>query len=54
MANLRPVIAIGRVRHRPYATNLAASVLASEMLLDENAINVKEVTLASPTAGVVK
>ena len=35
---------------RPYATNLAASVLADKMLLDKNAISVKEVTLASRTA----
>ena len=51
MAKLRHVIVIEGAHHRPYATNLAASVLADKMLLDKNAISVKEVTLASRTAG---
>lgn len=46
--------AICKARYRPYATNLAANVLASEMSLDENAINVLEVTLASRIADAVK
>lgn len=46
--------AICKARYRPYATNLAANVLASKMSLDENAINVLEVTLASRIADAVK
>lgn len=46
--------AICKARYRPYATNLAANVLVSEMSSDENAINVLEVTLASRIAGAVK
>lgn len=48
------MIAIGKVRHRPYATNSAASALASKMSSDENAINAQEDSLASRTAGAVK
>ena len=46
--------AIVKVRHRPYAKNLAASVRASKMSSDENVINVQAGTLASQTAGAVK
>ena len=52
--HFRRVIAIAKVRHRPYATNSAASALASKMSSDENAISAQEDSLASRTAGAVK
>jgi NAD(P)H-nitrite reductase large subunit len=54
MVDLQRVIVIGEDRYPPYARNLVASVLAGKISLDENAINAKEVTLASRAAGVVK